>query len=74
MSFAPPPRIGTEFFTRLPDRFRRPRASEWARWNRGGRLIDGVLAGPCLDAAGRLCVIGIPFGRVFILHARPQSR
>ena len=52
--FAPPPRIGTEIFTRLPDRFRRPRATAWARWNRGGREIDSFLEGPCCDAAGRL--------------------
>ncbi len=63
--FAPPPRIGTEVFTRLPDRFRRPRATEWARWNRGGREIDSFLEGPCLDAEGRLYVTDIPFGRIF---------
>jgi gluconolactonase len=63
--FAPPPRIGTEVFTRLPDRFRRPRVSEWARWNRGRRAIDSFLEGPCFDAEGRLYVTDIPFGRIF---------
>ncbi|WP_207540579.1 SMP-30/gluconolactonase/LRE family protein [Sabulicella rubraurantiaca] len=63
--FAPPPRIGTEVFTRLPDRFRRPRATEWARWNRGGRDVDSFLEGPCFDAAGRLYVTDIPYGRIF---------
>ena len=57
--FAPPPRIGTEVFTRLPDRFRRPRATGWARWNRGGREIDSFLEGPCLDAEGRLYLTDI---------------
>jgi gluconolactonase len=65
MFFAPPPRIGTEVFTRLPDRFRRPRATEWGRWNRGGREIDSFLEGPCFDAEGRLYVTDIPFGRIF---------
>lgn len=69
MFFAPPPRIGTEIFTRLPDRFRRPRASEWARWNRGGQPIDSFLEGPCFDAAGRLYVTDIPFGRIFRISA-----
>lgn len=63
--FAPPPRIGTERLTRLPDRFRRPRPTAWARWNRGGREIDSFLEGPCFDAAGRLYVTDIPFGRIF---------
>jgi gluconolactonase len=63
--FAPPPRIGTEVFTRLPDRFRDPRPTEWARWNRGGRAIDSFLEGPCFDALGNLYVTDIPFGRIF---------
>ncbi|MCX7685280.1 MAG: SMP-30/gluconolactonase/LRE family protein, partial [Acetobacteraceae bacterium] len=63
--FAPPPRVATEVFTRLPDRFRRPRATEWARWNRGGREIDSFLEGPCFDAEGRLYLTDIPYGRIF---------
>lgn len=67
--FAAPPRIGTEVFTRLPDRFRRPRPTEWARWNRGGREIDSFLEGPSFDAEGRLYVTDIPFGRIFRVAA-----
>jgi gluconolactonase len=67
--FAPPPRLGTEVFTRLPDRYRRPRPTEWARWNRGGREIDSFLEGPCFDAEGRLYVTDIPFGRIFRISA-----
>jgi len=63
--FAPPPRVETEVFTRLPDRYRRPRATEWARWNRGGREVDSFLEGPCFDAEGHLYVADIPFGRIF---------
>lgn len=69
MWFAPPPRLGTEVFTRLPDRFRAARATEWARWNRGGRAIDSFLEGPCFDAEGRLYVTDIPFGRIFRISA-----
>jgi gluconolactonase len=67
--FAPPPHCGTEVFTRLPDRFRKPRPTEWARWNRGGREIDSFLEGPCVDAEGRLYVTDIPFGRIFRIRA-----
>lgn len=63
--FAPPPRLAATLFTRLPDRFRKPRATEWARWNRGGREIDSFLEGPCMDAEGQLYVTDIPFGRIF---------
>jgi gluconolactonase len=63
--FPPPPLIGTEIFARLPNRFRRPRPTEWARWNRGGREVDSFLEGPCFDAEGRLYVTDIPFGRIF---------
>lgn len=52
-------------FARLPDRFRRPRPTEWARWNRAGREVDSFLEGPCFDAAGNLHVADIPFGRIF---------
>ncbi len=67
--FAPPPRVETEVFTRLPDRFRRPRPTEWARWNRGGRDVDSFLEGPCFDAEDRLYVTDIPFGRIFRISA-----
>ncbi|MDW8315590.1 MAG: SMP-30/gluconolactonase/LRE family protein [Rhodovarius sp.] len=63
--FAPPPRVTAEIFTRLPERFRRKRATEWARWNRGGREIDSFLEGPCFDAEGRLYLTDIPYGRIF---------
>lgn len=67
--FAPPPRVTAGIFTRLPERFRRPRATEWARWNRGGREIDSFLEAPCCDPEGRLYVADIPFGRIFRISA-----
>ena len=63
--FAPPPSLATTVFTRLPDRFRKPRETAWATANRGGHAIDSFLEGPCFDRMGRLYVTDIPYGRVF---------
>jgi gluconolactonase len=63
--FAPPRRIETTVFTRLPDRFRKPRRSAWADANRGGHEIDSFLEGPSFDRDGSLYVTDIPYGRVF---------
>ena len=63
--FAPPRRVETEVFTRLPDRFRRPRRTAWSDANRAGREVDSFLEGPAFDRQGRLYVTDIPFGRVF---------
>jgi gluconolactonase len=63
--FAAPPRIETEVFSRLPDRFRQPRRTAWGDANRAGRPVDSFLEGPAFDRQGRLYVTDIPFGRVF---------
>ena len=63
--FAPPRRVETEVFTRLPDRFRRARRTAWSDHNRGGQAVDSFLEGPAFDRPGRLYVTDIPFGRVF---------
>jgi gluconolactonase len=65
MWFAPPPDLPTRVLTRLPDSFRKPLANAWATANRGGEPVDCFLEGPCYDAAGRLYVVDIPFGRIF---------
>jgi gluconolactonase len=65
MFFAPPPEVATSVLTRLPDRFRKPRATAWAAANRGGLAIDSFLEGPSFDRQGRLYVTDIPFGRIF---------
>lgn len=54
-----------ETFTRLPDRFRQRRHSDWSRANRGGHPTDSFLEGPVVDDQGHLFVTDIPFGRVF---------
>jgi len=71
MYFAPPENVETSIFTRLPDRFRRPRRSAWADNNRGGAEIDSFLEGPAFDRAGRLYLADIPFGRIF--RVSPQG-
>ena len=63
--FAPPRRVETTVFTRLPDRFRKSRPSAWADANRDRVEIDSFLEGPSFDREGRLYVTDIPFGRVF---------
>lgn len=69
MFFAPPRDVATEVFTRLPERFRKPRATAWAAANRGGLSIDSFLEGPSFDRQGRLYVTDIPFGRIFRISA-----
>ena len=49
----------------MPDRFRRMQRGEWADANRAGAPVDSFLEGPCFDAAGRLHVVDIPYGRIF---------
>jgi gluconolactonase len=63
--FAPPRRVETTVFARLPDRFRRPRRMPWSDYNRGGQAVDSFLEEPAFDRQGRLYVTDIPFGRVF---------
>jgi gluconolactonase len=63
--FAPPPRVETTVFTRLPERFRQMRRSAWSDANRAGKPVNSFLEGPSFDRQGRLYVTDIPFGRVF---------
>ena len=65
MWFDPPAQLRTRVLARLPDRFRRSGRGEWGDANRAGAAVDCFLEGPCFDAAGRLHVVDIPYGRVF---------
>ena len=65
MWFTPPQDLPTRVLTRMPDRFRRLQHTEWADANRAGQPADCFLEGPCFDAAGRLHVVDIPYGRIF---------
>ena len=73
MFFLTPPQVqGTELFTRLPERFRRPQVqTDWARANRGGQPTDSFLEGPVFDDTGHLYVSDIPHGRIF--RVSPQG-
>ncbi|MCC7272052.1 MAG: SMP-30/gluconolactonase/LRE family protein [Alphaproteobacteria bacterium] len=64
MFFAPPERIATTVFARVPDALRKPRRSDWADANRGGAAVDCFLEGPSFDRDGNLWVTDIPNGRI----------
>lgn len=65
LSFSPPEIIEARVLTRLPDKFRKPQQTEWARANKPGQLIDSFLEGPSFDREGNLWVTDIPNGRIF---------
>ena len=65
MWFAPPQELPTRVLTRMPEHLRRMQRTEWADANRAGQPVDCFLEGPCFDAAGRLLVVDIPYGRIF---------
>lgn len=65
MWFTPPRELATRVLTRMPEQHRRLQRTEWADANRAGQPVDCFLEGPCLDAAGRLYVVDIPYGRIF---------
>ena len=52
-------------FTRVPDKFRKPRRTSWGDTNAAGMELDSFLEGPSFDRQGNLYVTDIPFGRVF---------
>lgn len=64
MWFPPPVELPSRVYARMPDALRRLERSEWADANRAGAAVDCFLEGPCLDAAGRLYVVDIPYGRI----------
>jgi gluconolactonase len=56
-------------WSEMPPSLRRPRRSDWADINMGGRELGCFLEGPVLDEAGDLFVVDIPFGRVLRVDA-----
>jgi gluconolactonase len=66
MSWFPlPETLPSKVFTRMPDRFRKPKRTLWADYNKGGAEVDSFLEGPSFDREGNLYVTDIPHGRVF---------
>jgi gluconolactonase len=69
--FAPPVRIETKVFARLPDHLRmKNRRSGWS-FGKGHDHLHSFLEGPAFDRAGNLYVVDIPYGR--ILRVSPAS-
>ena len=62
--FAAPPRIETEVFSRLPDRFRQPRRTAWGDANRAGRPVDDRLVGLAHAALREQALVGPARGRI----------
>jgi gluconolactonase len=52
-------------WSRMPEKFRKPRRTSWGDANATGMELDSFLEGPSFDRAGNLYVTDIPFGRVF---------
>jgi gluconolactonase len=63
--FPLPETVPSTIFTRMPDRFRTPKRTLWADYNRAGAEVDSFLEGPSFDRSGNLYVTDIPHGRVF---------
>jgi gluconolactonase len=63
--FSPLEHMEPRVWTRMPQRFRRARASAWADANRGGEALECFLEGPSFDREGNLWLVDIPFGRIF---------
>ncbi len=62
--------VHAERFATLPARFHwlgEPNA--WVSMTRPGQRLHSFLEGPCFDAAGRLLVADVPYGRVFAVDA-----
>jgi gluconolactonase len=68
----PPLRQPLTFWSEMPASLRRPRRSEWADLNMGGRELGCFLEGPVLDEAGNLFVVDIPFGRILRIDTAGQ--
>jgi gluconolactonase len=63
---APPRRLETRVFSRMPDSYRRRGCrSAWGDANKPGQDVDCFIEGPCFDGAGNLLVVDIPYGRIF---------
>jgi gluconolactonase len=62
---APPLRVETSLYSEVPEALRRPLVTDWSRANKKGAVVDCFLEGPCLDAAGNLYLVDVPYGRIF---------
>jgi gluconolactonase len=71
--FAPPEKLSTELFARVPDHFRtHQRRSEWVETQLHGAAAPVFLEGPSFDREGNLWVVDIPWGRIFRIDPQGQ--
>lgn len=65
--FEPPKPIETTLFTRVPDKFRKPKGTMSNSVGVGKKTEsrDCFLEGPSFDRTGNLYVVDVPFGRIF---------
>ena len=63
--YHPPEPVQAEVWSRIPERFVRPRPSLWGRTNFPVHDLGCFLEGPSFDREGNLYLVDIPFGRVF---------
>jgi gluconolactonase len=68
----PPDQRRLTVWSQMPEALRRPRPSDWADINMGGRELGCFLEGPAFDDAGNLFLVDIPFGR--ILRVDPAGK
>jgi gluconolactonase len=62
----PPTKVETRVFATMPAEFRQNREpNSWVASNKGGKIVDSFLEGPCFDTGGNLYVTDIPYGRIF---------
>jgi gluconolactonase len=52
-------------WTKLPEKYRQKKLTDWSRVNQGGKESDSFLEGPVFDKQGNLFVTDIPNGRIF---------
>ena len=69
MLFDPPSMRTLELVSRLPDRLRKGRRSDWADARLHGASLDAFLEGPVMTPEGDVLMVDIPFGRILEFSA-----
>jgi gluconolactonase len=49
----------------MPERFIKPRPTEWTDANKAGTILSSFIEGPSFDREGHLWIVDIPYGRLF---------
>ena len=71
--YAAPPRIMSEVFATLPEKFfKGHRNTEWHKGQPGSGFANSLLEGPSFDRQGNLYCVDIPFGRIFRISPKGE--